>query len=282
MPGRCAIIVKKVGVKTPLALGDLGPELGARLREPADDPFRVVAFCQSGVAEVELERDGFERARSLRVQLDEEQQAEIVAQPLVHRVVVDEVAEVVEDATGGAVEDVGGVAGDERRARVGERRGRGLDVARRADRHVGTPVAGDQHGVVARFCDGVRQPAARVVLEVGERDAGPVGRRREVARVVGGGDDREAMLARRDGARRSRAGLVRAGSDAGDAGRLEVVERVQQRLRAVVERVVVGERHAVDADARRAARPRAGARGRRTASRPPATARHAPRCSTRG
>ena len=121
---------------------------------------------------------------------------------------------------------------------------------RRADRHVGTPVAGDQHGVFARFCDGVRQPAARTVLEVGERDAGPAGRRREVARVVGGGDDREAMLARRDGARRSRAGLVRAGSDAGDAGRLEVVERVQQRLRAVVERVVVGERHAVDADAR--------------------------------
>src|SRR5215207_2324145 len=88
------------------APGDLGSELRARAREAAGDPGGVVAVGQPGAAEVELERDRLERVRAFGVELDEEEQAEVVAQPPVDRVVVDEVAEVVEDAAGGAVHEV--------------------------------------------------------------------------------------------------------------------------------------------------------------------------------
>jgi hypothetical protein len=62
------------------------------------------------VREFQLEWDRLEPGAC---EVDEEEQAEVVAQVPVDAVVVEEVAEVVEDAWGDAVEDVRGVAGDE-------------------------------------------------------------------------------------------------------------------------------------------------------------------------
>ena len=62
------------------------------------------------MAAFELERDGLDSAWPAGVEVDEEQQAEVVAQAAVDGVVVDEAAEVVEDAAGDAVEDVRGMS----------------------------------------------------------------------------------------------------------------------------------------------------------------------------
>jgi hypothetical protein len=65
--------------------------------------------------------------------------------------------------------------------------------------------------------------------------------------MVGGADHRQAQPGGGQHAGRAGRGGVGAGADPGDAGGAQVLERVEERLATVVERVVVGERHAVDA-----------------------------------
>ena len=76
------------------------------------------------------------------LQRDEEEEPEVVAQDRMRRVVVDEVAEVVEDAALDAVEDVRRVAGDERRARTRQRRGGGADPRAAGSPPCSAPSAG--------------------------------------------------------------------------------------------------------------------------------------------
>jgi hypothetical protein len=59
--------------------------------------------------------EGLQPDRAAPVQRDQEQQAEVVAEPRVDPVVVEEVAQVVQDWAGDPVGDVGGVAGDQGR-----------------------------------------------------------------------------------------------------------------------------------------------------------------------
>jgi hypothetical protein len=94
----------------------VGAEPPASVGEAIADPLGSRTRRESRVAELELERDGLQPQRAVAVELDEEQQAEVVAQLAVDRVVVEEVAEVVQDPVLDAVEDVCRMAGDERRA----------------------------------------------------------------------------------------------------------------------------------------------------------------------
>src|SRR5204862_1917960 len=93
-----------------VVLARLGSQLGAGGDEAAADPARVLPAREPRVAALELERDGLKPPRPAPVELDQEQEPEVVAQPGVDAVVVDEVAEVIEDTPLGAVEDVRGVA----------------------------------------------------------------------------------------------------------------------------------------------------------------------------
>src|SRR6266540_6020976 len=63
-------------------------------------------------------------------------------------------------------------------------------------------------------------------------------------------DDGQAKAVAFEHSRRARPLGVRSGTDCPDAGRIEMGERVEQRVRPEVERVVVGERDAVDAEVR--------------------------------
>jgi hypothetical protein len=66
--------------------------------------------------------------------------------------------------------------------------------------------------------------------------------------VVGKAEDGQAEAVRLEHGRGASALLVEASADVRDPGRRQVLERVQQRFLAEVERVVVGERDAVDAE----------------------------------
>ena len=128
----------------------------------------------------------------------------------------------------------------------------------------------DEHRVgVARPADGVAssQPPRRVGAQVGKGDA-RAGRAPAAKSAGWSVTPRTAsrMPPRRDAAARARPPRRRRRRRR-RCRPPQVLERVEQRLGAVVERVVVGERDAVDADARRAARPPRAARGRRTACR---------------
>ena len=118
---------------------------GHSLAEATPDPVRVVTLgavwqksSLSGTAEPH---------RLARVEREEEEQSEVVAQPRIDGVVVEEVAEVVEDARLGAVEDVRRVAGDERRARRAHGGGRAAERAAAGQSHVRAPVRRDKHRV---------------------------------------------------------------------------------------------------------------------------------------
>src|SRR5436190_9781134 len=91
-------------------LGDLGAELRAGAGEAIPDPGGVVAGCEPRVRELQLQRH---RLEPVAAEIDEEEQAQVVPQPRVDPVVVEEVAEVVEHSRGGAVEDVRRVPGDQ-------------------------------------------------------------------------------------------------------------------------------------------------------------------------
>ena len=93
-----------------------GAEATARAPEALQDPGSVRRCCESRVAVLELQRHRFEARGAHAVQRDEEEQAEVVAERAMGRIVVDEVAEVVEDRPLDAVRDVGRVAGDKRGA----------------------------------------------------------------------------------------------------------------------------------------------------------------------
>src|SRR4029453_4826517 len=74
-----------------------GAEGGAGGPEPAPRPCGVLARGQAGGAEVQLQGERLQPDRAVPVQGDQEQQAEVVAQPQVDPVVVEEVAQVVQE-----------------------------------------------------------------------------------------------------------------------------------------------------------------------------------------
>src|SRR5947199_3308710 len=88
------------------------------------------------------------------------------------------------------------------------------------------------------------EPFGDAAPEVGEGDPGAVAAGSEAARMVCEGEDRQAVCEDR----RPRLLEVSSGSRPGDSGRAQVLERVEQGVDPVVERVVVGERDAVDAE----------------------------------
>jgi hypothetical protein len=84
-------------------LGDLGAERGTGSGEAPRNPHCVVARGEARVSELELQRD---RLQAIAAEIHEEEQAEVVPQHGVDSIVVDEIAEVVQDARRDAVEDV--------------------------------------------------------------------------------------------------------------------------------------------------------------------------------
>src|ERR671934_22336 len=86
------------GDDEPALLGaHLGAEPPARGGEAVADPLGILARRQPRVTELQHERHGLDPHRSRSAELDEEEQAEVVAQLAVDSVVVEEVAEVVQD-----------------------------------------------------------------------------------------------------------------------------------------------------------------------------------------
>src|SRR5512132_4656985 len=77
-----------------------GAESGAGGPEPAPHPGGVGAGGQAGVAELQLQGERLQPDRTVPVEGDQEQQAEVVAQPRVDPVVVQEVTQVVQDLAG--------------------------------------------------------------------------------------------------------------------------------------------------------------------------------------
>ncbi len=107
----------------------------------------------------------------------------------------------------------------------------------------------DEGRVDVERADRRPQPVRELpAFESGVRDAGTVRSCSVAARMIRDADDREpeAVGFQHDG--RARPLDVRSRSDDADAGGVEVRERVEERVGAEVERVVVGERHAVDAE----------------------------------
>ena len=91
----------------------------------------------------------------------------------------------------------------------------------------------------------LRELAAR---EIGVRNADTVGTRRVALWMIRQRHDAEAEAARLKHHRGARPLDIRPGPDDADAGRVEVRERVDERVRPEVERVIVGQRDAVDAE----------------------------------
>src|SRR5262249_21738987 len=89
-----------------LLLEHLGAELRARLGEAPPDPARVLTDGEAREGVLELQRHRLDPARAVRLEVDEEEQPEIVPELRVAGVVVEEVAEVVEDVSLAALEDV--------------------------------------------------------------------------------------------------------------------------------------------------------------------------------
>src|SRR5690606_5993319 len=230
--------------------GDARPEGDARLAEAPGDPPVVGALGQAGAGVVEAQRDRLDPGRPRAVQRDQEQQPEVVAEQGVDGVVVDEVAHVEDDRPRHAVEDVGRTPGDERRAGVQQLLRRPTDVGRGLLRHVRPPVREDEHRVAAppQPPDALHETPRHALLQVGMGDTGAAGRGGEVRRVVRDPHDRDPDAAGLQHDVLLRLPEVRARADGPDARLGEVAEGVLKGLRAVVERVVVGERHAVHAE----------------------------------
>ena len=113
----------------------------------------------------------------------------------------------------------------------------------------------------------VGQPVGNRPPQVAVGDPRRVPAGRELARVVGDGHQPEPAAPGLDDRAAARLGLAAARPGDGDPGLAEQLERLDQRLGLVVERVVVGQAGGPNADRLRAiARPGA-ARGRRTACR---------------
>src|SRR5207247_2613070 len=143
-------------------------ELGAGLDEAATDPGRILALGEARVRELELERD---RLQPIAGKVDEEKEAEIVAQLAVDAIVVEEVAKVVEDAPSHAVEGMRGMAADEGCTGIEQRGRRSLYVRARLRDHVRSPVRRDEDGVCVDGGDSLAEPLrSRVAAEVGVGD----------------------------------------------------------------------------------------------------------------
>jgi hypothetical protein len=115
------------------------------------------------VGDLELERDRFE---SVAAEVDEEEQPEVVPQLPIDAVVIEEVAEVVEDARRDAVENVRGMSGDQRSLPPRAGACGGAHVVDRVECHVRAPVRRDEDGVrleppIACVSDGGRSPPPR-------------------------------------------------------------------------------------------------------------------------
>ena len=94
------------------------PNAATGASEAIRDPRGVVARCEPGTAEVERERNCVETFGPERVEFDEIEQPEIVAEDRVGGVVVEEVTQVVQHCPLDAVEHVRGVSCDQGGARV--------------------------------------------------------------------------------------------------------------------------------------------------------------------
>ena len=238
---------------------------------------------RAGEAVVEGERERADPARAARIELDEPEQAEIVAQLAVDGVVVEEVSEVEEHAGCGAMEDVRRVAGDQRGAGGGERFGGAPDPSDRRAHQDRFPVGHDEDGVgVGPGARRLARPFGQAVVEVRVGDARAVRGGGVGGWMVGEGDEPDAQVAAGQDTRLAGCRLVAASAHAPDARGLQVRERVEKRLGAVVEGVVVGQRDGVDAEFGQAlGRDGWGAEEKRgRADR--GSGRRGPRCSTRG
>ncbi len=92
------------------------------------------------------------------------------------------------------------------------------------------------------------EPLRQTVAEVGEGDAGAIRSGGVLDGMVAAGNDRELEAVGLEHGRCTGMLDVGAGANRANPGRVEVRERVEQRVGPEVERVVVGERDAVDAE----------------------------------
>jgi hypothetical protein len=166
---------------------------------------------------------------------------EAVAQGGVGGIVVDEAAEVVEDAVIDAVEHVGRVAGDEGGAGIPKGSGRSSNMAHGSRGHVRSPVRGDDHDLGVEAAYGVEEPGRRPSPQIGVGDARAVRSCRVVGGMIGNADDADLRPESFENPRSPSADLVDAGAHAGNPGGLEVTQGVEERLRTEVQRVVVGQ-----------------------------------------
>ena len=164
-------------------------------------------------------------------------------------VVVKEVAEVEQDTRRDAVEDVRRVPGDQRGAGFAQRVRSRPDVGNRAGGHVRTPVRGDEDrigvGTADRLFQPVRKPTAR---QVGERDARALAFGRILDRMIGEAECADPNTSGSQHDWSAGRGEIRSRADARDPAPFEVDERVEERFGSEIERVVVRERYAVDAE----------------------------------
>src|SRR4030095_10405361 len=106
--GGPALVLSPADEQSAGFLLDGGAEGCAGGPEAVPHPGGVLAGGQAGVAVLQLPRERFRRERAAPVQGDQEQQAEVVAQPRINPVVIQEVAQVVQDPTGDPVGDMRG------------------------------------------------------------------------------------------------------------------------------------------------------------------------------
>lgn len=226
----------------------LGPNIGAegpaRVTEPACDPRCIRTLGETGEAEVQLQREGFEPDGLGAPDRDHEQEPEIVAEMRIDRVVVEEVAEVVHDPALDAVKDMGRMAGDERRSGIDEYVCRRADVGARLGGHVGSPVRCNQHDIGIYGTDRLGEPVWYAVSQIGEGHAGSVGARCVLGWVVRDPENRDPDAVSLEGRVPARLCEVTPGSDVSDPDLVEEPDCVEKPLHAEVERMIVRQRHA--------------------------------------
>jgi hypothetical protein len=111
-------------------------------------------------------------------------------------------------------------------------------------------VRRDEDRVRVEPLDGLRQPVRNVrPAEIRKGNAGPAWSGGVVGGMVGRGDHAEPVAARLEHGRSAGLAEISARADPLDPSRLEVCEGIEEGVRPEVERVVVREGHAVDAEA---------------------------------
>jgi hypothetical protein len=140
------------------------------------------------------------------------------------------------------------MAGDERRPGIDEHACRRAYVGARLGRHVGSPVRCNQHDIGIDRTDRLGEPVWYAPSQIGERHAGSVGASCVVDRVVRDPEDCDPGAASLEHRVRPRLCEVAPGSDVSDPDVVQEPDRVEKGLHIEVERMIVRQRHARNAE----------------------------------